>query len=146
MLMPRPCNITRWEPLQCMCTCSWPCVLLCCEISGKFLLQICQEDCNLFYFITTQEVNNIISQLSLILENVVIASSRPFGVDVHEKKFMLLSFHWRKRWFLFSLKVIPFSLDFWDFIHESCIEERLVIDKWMNGMNSGCSCFIASFL
>ena len=27
-----------------------------------------------------------------------------------------------------------------------CIEERLVIDKWMNGMNFGCSCFIASFL
>ena len=70
----------------------------CCEISWKFLLQICQEECNfyhLFYFITTQVVNNIMSQLSMILENVVIASSRPVGVDEHENKFMLLSFHRR---------------------------------------------------
>lgn len=32
----------------------------------------------------------------MILENVVIASSRPVGVDEHENKFMLLSFHRRK--------------------------------------------------
>ena len=39
------------------------------------------------------------SQLSMILENVVIASSRPVlpvGVDERENKFMLLSFHRRK--------------------------------------------------
>ena len=32
----------------------------------------------------------------MILENVVIASSRPVGVDERENKFMLLSFHRRK--------------------------------------------------
>ena len=41
-------------------------------------------------------MNNIISQLSMILENVVIASSRRVEVDEHENKFMLLSFHRRK--------------------------------------------------
>ena len=159
MLMPRPCNITRWEPKFAVYVYLFM-TQCCCEISWKFLLQMCQEECNfyhLFYFITTQEVNNIISQLSMILENVVIASGRPVGVDEHENKFMLLSFHRRKE------KISPLYMCFVSasvfFRDDSilfrflrfhswvvCGEERLVIDKWMNGMNCGCSCFIASFL